>query len=248
MMNFKHFGNLFIKNVGRTSNPLIKPRPFLLQSWSKIHLKRPFSTFKNISGKSLDSFIKNLKYPIYVYLIGANIFVFVLWNTAIVSQHFMMRNFTFSRENLSQGRFHTILTHAFSHFAPMHLGFNMLTLYFFGSFIERSFGSKLLLQLYLAGAVVGALFNQTQNYQTRLPIRHLGASSANASILTYFIMCFPQQTIYFFIFPLPAWMVGLFLFSQSLLMFNSQSGISFSGHLGGVVAGVGMFVLKRRMF
>lgn len=247
-MNCKYFGNLFIKKVGRTSNTFFKSKICSFRFLPKFPVKRPFSTFKNVSGKSFDSFIRNLKYPIYVYLIGANIFVFFLWNTPILSRYFMMNNFTLSSENLHQGRFHTILTHAFSHLGAIHLGFNMITLYFFGSFIERSFGSKLLLQLYLAGAVMGALFSQTQNYQTRLPIRHLGASSANASILTYFIMCFPQQTIYFFIFPLPAWMIGLFLFSQSLLMFNSQSGISFSGHLGGIVAGVGMFVLKRRMF
>jgi membrane associated rhomboid family serine protease len=249
MMCFRNFGNSFSKGfLGRGAKPLINSRPKFFRSFSNSPNGKFFSSFKNPSFKSIDSFLKNLKYPLYIYLIGANALVYLLWKAPMISRYFMMKNFTFSSENLSKGRFHTIVTHAFSHFNFMHLGFNMMTLYFFGSFIEKSFGSKLLLQLYLAGAIVGALFSQTQNYQSRIPLHHLGASSANASILTYFIMCFPQHTIYLLIFPVPAWMVGLFLFSQSLLFFNSGSGVSFSGHLGGIAAGATMFVLKRRIF
>jgi len=43
----------------------------------------------------------------------------------------MMRNFVLHTDNVRAGRAHTMLTSVFSHVSLTHLGFNMLTLYFF---------------------------------------------------------------------------------------------------------------------
>lgn len=48
--------------------------------------------------------------------------VFVLWNLPMIDKNFMYKNFTLSGDNLSHGRFHTLLTHGFSHYNLLHLG------------------------------------------------------------------------------------------------------------------------------
>lgn len=73
-------------------------------------------------------------------------------------------------------RYHTLVTHGFAHGGLFHLGinlnnkwfkdlfniynlgFNMLSLYFFGKFIENRFGSRSMLGLYMGGVLLGGLF------------------------------------------------------------------------------------------
>jgi membrane associated rhomboid family serine protease len=67
------------------------------------------------------------------------------------------------------------------------------------------------------------------------------------SLLAYYILHFPKQIIYIFFIPVPAWIVGLFLMGQSLLMFDARQGISNSGHLGGIMAGSLMYFLRNSL-
>ena len=67
----------------------------------------------------------------------------------------------------------------------------MLPLYFFGRSLEMYFGSKLLLKLYLFGALAGGIMSSKKNYETIT-----GATPAVNAILTYFILSFPYETIY----------------------------------------------------
>jgi len=52
----------------------------------------------------------------------------------------------------------SILTYAFIHYHFMHLLFNMLWLYIIGRMFVNLFNSKLALNVYFLGAIVGALF------------------------------------------------------------------------------------------
>tara|TARA_B100000683_G_scaffold81884_2_gene80781 strand:+ start:16956 stop:17582 length:627 start_codon:yes stop_codon:yes gene_type:complete len=65
----------------------------------------------------------------------------------------MRKNFTVSEESLARGRYHTMLTSAFSHFDLTHLGVNMIALYFFGRSLCERFGGRYLLTLYCVGGV-----------------------------------------------------------------------------------------------
>ena len=58
-----------------------------------------------------------------------------------------------SEEALAHGRWHTMLTSAFSHFDLTHLGMNMIALYFFGRSVCERFGGRYLLTLYCVGGV-----------------------------------------------------------------------------------------------
>ena len=85
-------------------------------------------------------------------LIGLNGVVYYGWATTDDSR-FMRKNFTVSEESLARGRYHTMLTSAFSHFDLTHLGVNMIALYFFGRSLCERFGGRYLLTLYCVGGV-----------------------------------------------------------------------------------------------
>jgi len=197
---------------------------------------------------SVDRFLNRLQRPLYQYLIGANVLIYFAWNTGLVSKRFLYNNFTLSLDTINQGRFHTFITYSFSHISFMHLFFNMFTLYFFGRFTEASFGAKALLQLYLTGALGGAIFIHSSNKQYQSHAPTIGASSATAAILANYIFTFPNQQIFLFFLPVPAWIVGLLLFGQSLMTYDGRGGMSGSGHLGGLIGGLLFFLAKRGKF
>jgi len=122
---------------------------------------------------------------------------------------------------------------------------NMFTLYFFGSFVEAYFGSKLLLQLYMAGAFSGAVFVHSANKKYNVTAPTLGASGAVTALLSYYILNFPRQTILLYFFPVPAWVLGILLVTQSVVSYSGQGGVSGAAHFGGAFAGLVFFLLKR---
>ena len=85
-------------------------------------------------------------------LICTNAGVYYAWN-ASDDVRWMRKHFTVSEEALHRGRYHTMLTSAFSHFDMTHLGMNMIALYFFGRSVCERFGGRYLLTLYCVGGV-----------------------------------------------------------------------------------------------
>lgn len=216
-----------------------KPPLFLTKQVAKKHF---FSTF-------FERKLQSLRYPLYYYLIGANVLVYLAWNSGLISKKFLFENFTLSKLTIARHRLHTLITYSFSHTNILHLAMNMMVLFFFGKFIEINFGSKVLFQLYMLGALIGGLFITSQNNRKRHIAVHLGASGATTAILSFFIMNFPYHTIFIYFFPVPAWIVGALIFLQSLVYYENEDGVSYSGHLGGFVAGLGMyFHLRGRVF
>lgn len=144
---------------------------------------------------------------------------------------------------MEEFRFHSALTYSVSHKSIMHLGFNMLTFYFFGRTVEAHFGPKRLLSLYLAGALAGAfmhLYSSGNGYKIGL-----GASAAVNALLTYYICNFPREIIILFVLPVPAWVVGMILLGQSWYGYGGNSNIGHEAHLGGILAGVGYYMVTR---
>jgi len=212
--------------------------------------KTPYSNLLTYTPRQhfsgVDRYLNRLQRPLYQYLIGANLVVYLAWNTNLVSKQFLYNNFTLSLDTINRGRFHTFLTYSFSHINFMHMFFNMFTLYFFGRFTEMIFSKKTLLHLYLVGALSSAFLIHASNRQYNNHFPTVGASGATSAILAYYILNFPTQPILLFFFPVPAWMVGALLFVQSLMMYDGRGGISGSGHLGGLIGGVAYFLLKKR--
>ena len=121
----------------------------------------------------------------------------------------------------------------------LNIAFNMVSLYFFGRVIEGNFGSKRFLGIYLAGALAGSLLGN------RHGLVILGASASTNAMLTYFICNFPREIIILFVFPLPAWIVGLIILYSSYSSQGDNSNISHESHLAGILTGVGYYFLTR---
>lgn len=140
-------------------------------------------------------------------LIGANGAVFLLWRAR---PEFAARHTVVSLDALRHGRYWTLITSGFSQADIMHLGSNMISLYFFGKDIGRLFGGKKLLGLYLSGAIAGSMAHVlwTWHRERQLYGSHrirwgfgpgssgaLGASAAVNAIVLMDVLLFPTRTI-----------------------------------------------------
>lgn len=92
-----------------------------------------------------------------------------------MSAGILNEHFSFSPENLFQGRYHTLVTNLFNHYDEQHLFNNMTVLIPNGYHVHRRFGRKHLLAAFLGGGIAGNLsqlwfyiFHQIQ-WRTVLP-------------------------------------------------------------------------------
>jgi membrane associated rhomboid family serine protease len=136
-----------------------------------------------------------------------------------------------------------LLTGGFLHDGILHIGINMLSLYFVGTALEPAIGRRNLVVIYLV-SLLAASFGSLL-FQPDSPT--IGASGAIFGIFGALIVVARYRGI-------PFWQSGLgFILIVNLIFSLSVAGISIGGHLGGLVAGLitGWLVLefdeRRRM-
>jgi len=123
---------------------------------------------------------------------------------------------------------------------PMHLLFNMLTLWMFGAELEELWGTRRFVAFYfLAGAAAGlaSLLTVFSPVMWGTPV--IGASGAVLALLTVYALYFPRRKILlFFLFPVNV-IVAVIIFGAISLFGAMQSvgNISHLTHLGGTAAG-----------
>lgn len=141
-----------------------------------------------------------------------------------------------------------LLTHGFIHADWGHLLFNMITLYSFGSTMERYFDDRITSVGYLLfylSAVVVAILPTYMRHKHDAHYRSLGASGAVSAVLFAFILLSPWSSIYVFLVPvgIPAIVYAVLYVAYSIWM-DKRGGdnINHSAHLWGGLYGV-MFTL-----
>jgi membrane associated rhomboid family serine protease len=139
---------------------------------------------------------------------------------------------------VSHGQVWRLLTYAFLHSPAtwMHIFFNMLFLWWFGSEIEELYGSKEFLAFYLVSAVIGGLAFQAQAMIQNAPMLSVGASGAVTAVLVLYAFHFPHATILlFFVVPVPIWLFVIFQVGQDALQLlgRTQTETAVAVHLGG---------------
>lgn len=130
----------------------------------------------------------------------------------------------------------TAVTYMFLHGGLLHLVFNMLVLFFFGSAVEEQMGARYPLYYALCGVGGAAL---SFAFGPLSPI--IGASAAVYGIALAFAFFWPDNEIMIFPLPIPIkvkWLVG-FLAASSLFLgvLGSPDGVAHFAHLGGFLAG-----------
>ena len=136
----------------------------------------------------------------------------------------------------------TIVTNLFVHSSIGHILTNMITLYFFGTFLSRLIGDRKFLIIYFLGGIVGNIFYILLGSPFSIAIGASGAVFALGGVLT--VMTPRLRVLIFLLVPLPLWaaVIGGFLI---LSLFPR---VAWQAHLGGLVLGLiaGYLLRKRR--
>ena len=144
-----------------------------------------------------------------------------------------------------------VASYSFLHGSFVHLFFNMLGLWMFGSELERVWGQKRFIQFYAASVLSAAGVQLIVNYMLDSGAPTVGASGGLFGLLLAFGMMFPNRTITPLIPPIPmpakvfvAIYGGIELF---LGVTGTQQGVAHFAHLGGMLGGFLMIRYWRGM-
>jgi membrane associated rhomboid family serine protease len=133
-----------------------------------------------------------------------------------------------------------LFTYMFLHGGITHLLFNMLTLWFFGTQLERDWGTRRFLKYYfLCGIAAGVCVLLVNMAIGDWATPTIGASGAIFGVLVAFGVLYPNQTVLMnFLFPIKAkYMVIIYAAIELLLTFGPNTGVSTIAHLGGMAFG-----------
>jgi len=186
------------------------------------------------------------------WLIGINVGVFILQlitkttdPLSGVSQEPVTDALLLNSARVLHGEVWRLLTYAFLHdtLSPMHILFNMLFLWWFGSDVEDLYGPREFLGFYLVSAFLGGVVFVLTHLPSPLnPYGGLclGASGAVTAVLMVCAMHYPTRVILLFFFlPVPIWLFVAFSVTQDLfgLLGPNKNGVAVSVHLAGALFG-----------
>jgi len=154
----------------------------------------------------------------------------------------------------------TILTAMFVQYDFWHILFNMVSLYFLGSFFLRAAGERNFLAVFFIGGLAGNLLYFLLGYlvyQGLIPSAlgdpfspAIGASGAVFAIGAALAVLVPRVRVFIIPIPvpMPLWIAILIFFVILIIVpiLAPSLGIAWQGHLGGAVAGAIMGYLLRR--
>lgn len=151
-----------------------------------------------------------------------------------------------------------IVSYQFIHdTGPLHILFNMMILYVFGSMVERHYGSSKLLYYYLfSGVIAGLLHNLTisdelilYSYVRNQDLTLVGASGSIWGILALFTFLYPEEKLYLFFTPVgirTKYLIPCFFAIEILSAFITTDNISHFAHVGGALSGITLFYLDKK--
>jgi membrane associated rhomboid family serine protease len=151
------------------------------------------------------------------------------------------------KKTVEQGQLWRLLTCAFCHhrYDIWHILFNMLALYWFGTRLERMYGSREFLLFYLAAAICASVAYVGLAYYTGSKVPALGASGAVMAVIMLYVIYYPFETFLLFWFvPVPLWaMLALYVLYDlhpvllALAGDRLFTGVAHAAHLGGLAFG-----------
>lgn len=159
------------------------------------------------------------------------------------------------------GYWYTIITAMFTHASIAHLFMNLIILLILGQQLEAKIGSTRFFILFIASGVIGMFFTGILGYfgifgKTTF-FTGIGASGAIYGLLGCFFYMYPNKKITFpliFIFSrLPVWVFALVHFTIQAALFvftinNGQGGVSYDGHIGGLIGGIMIGIIYKKFF
>src|ERR1700742_819655 len=179
-------------------------------------------------------------------LVIANVVVFfVLLHLQYAAPHvalIIVTYFALTPALLLHGWIWQLVTYSFLNTGVLHVAFNMLTLWFIGSYLETSKGSRWLLEIYflsaIGGGLAGSLLSFTQVFHSSPFSSASSADGALFGLLAAFAALFGDMEIYMF--PLPVaikakYLVIVYMLIQVALLLSGQPPLSCFIILSGAV-------------
>ncbi len=149
------------------------------------------------------------------------------------------RNFEFHIGSIRAGEHYRMITSGFLHADPIHLAFNMLTLFYFAPVVLGKTDNFWFLVIYLGSLVFGS-FSSLYFHRNEYSYRAIGASGAVMGVLYSAILFEPNNGIglMFIPFTIPAYLFGIIYLLYSIYGMKTRMGnIGHSAHVGGAVGG-----------
>lgn len=186
-------------------------------------------------------------------MLGLSYAFIIIGITALISMwawrdgEIMFKSFFIPTHIKERKEYWRFFSHGFIHADYQHLIFNMITLFFFGPFVERMFGiifgsTYVFVLFYFAALIISAIPSYFK-HQNDSRYRSLGASGAVSAVLFASIVFNPWMLINFFI-PGIVFAVGYVWYSAKMAKQNRDN-IGHDAHLWGAVFGfVFPFVAK----
>jgi membrane associated rhomboid family serine protease len=178
------------------------------------------------------------------FLIALNIVIFIIeiavGGYPITGNNEIVRSLGLATVLLSQQPW-TIITAIFVHGGFTHIIFNMISLYFLGSFFLRAAGERSFLAVFFLGGLAG---NALYILLAPPNVIGIGASGAIFAIGGALAVIVPRVPVYIFFIPIPMplWVAIIIFFLLSFLF----SGIAWQAHLGGLLLGLAAGLIFRR--
>jgi len=141
----------------------------------------------------------------------------------------------------------TVLTSLFVHASPWHLIFNMLTLFFFGSYLGRLVGEAKFLIVFFAGGLLGNAFYILYAFFLGSPYTiAVGASGAIFALGGALAVMVPKTKV--IVFPIPAPIPLWAAILGGVVLISFWPGIAWQAHLGGLLFGLlaGFYFRRQR--
>jgi membrane associated rhomboid family serine protease len=140
-----------------------------------------------------------------------------------------------------------LVTYIFLHGSFFHILFNMIGLYFFGSELEMTWGTREFTKFFFVCGIGAAIITVLLSPHSPIPI--IGASGAIFGLLVAYGLLFPDRPIYLYmVIPVPAkWLVvGYGAINFLAALSNNGGGVAYITHLGGMACGF-IYVKRGRM-
>jgi membrane associated rhomboid family serine protease len=137
---------------------------------------------------------------------------------------------------------YTVLTSMFLHGGILHIFANMITLYFFGSYVLRMVGNIPFLLIFFIGGLLGNLFFILFGDQLAIVVGASGAVFALGGALSVL-----RPDLRAFIFPIPAPLPIWVAVIGAFVVLSFLPNVAWEAHLGGLIFGAGAgYYLKRQ--
>ena len=176
------------------------------------------------------------------FLIALNVVIFILeiviGEYPITVNNEIVRFLGLNTAQLSQQPW-TIISSMFVHGGFTHILFNMISLYFLGSFFLRAAGEKSFLAVFFLGGLAGNIL-----FVLLAPFSiGIGASGAVFALGGALAVMVPRVPVFIFFIPvpIPLWVAIIIFF-----LFSFLPRIAWQAHLGGLLLGLAAGLIFRR--